>query len=117
MYQVPSPEVRDCMKACGECATACAQTAHHCLHIGGEHAGPEHQALLQDCKEICALAVDFMARASRHAGHLCSECAEICNACADDCDRMAHGDQMMQWCAQACRRCAQSCERMAAVRV
>jgi hypothetical protein len=81
--------------------------------MGGEHASPEHQNVMQDCKQICALAVGFMARESRHMGHVCRECAEICTARADDCDRMAHGDPLMKQCAEVCRRCAQSCEKMA----
>src|SRR5437016_4417524 len=80
-HQMPSKETQQCIKDCAECASMCAQTAHHCLHLGGEHASPEHQGLLQDCKQICATALGFMSRASHHAGAICRECAEICNAC------------------------------------
>ncbi len=115
--QMPSREMQQCIKDCAECATICAQTAHHCLGLGGRHASPEHQGLLQDCKQICAVAVGFMSRNSNYAMAVCRECAEICTACAEECDRMANGDQMMRQCAEVCRRCAQSCERMAAAGV
>jgi hypothetical protein len=91
----------------------CAECAHHCLGMGGEHAGQKHQAIMRDCAEICALAVGFMLRDSDHAGHVCRECADVCSACAESCDRMADGDEMMTRCAETCRRCAQSCQQMA----
>ncbi len=116
-HTMPSSEMLDCMRACGECATMCARTAHHRLHLGGEHADPEHQGLLQDCEQICGMAVGFMARSSHYAGAICRECAEICTACADDCNGIANGDPWIAQCAQACRRCAQSCEKMAAAGV
>jgi hypothetical protein len=116
-HQAPSPETQQCINDCAKCSTTCAQTAHHCLHLGGEHAGPNHQGLLQDCKQICALAAGFMSRSSHYAGSICRECAEICAACADECDRMANGDEMMRQCAEVCRSCAQSCEKMAAAGV
>jgi hypothetical protein len=116
-HEMPSREMLACMKDCGECASICAQTAHHCLHLGGDHASPEHQGLLQDCKQICAMSVGFMARASHHAADLCRECATICTECADDCDRLANGDQLMKQCAQVCRKCAASCEKMAGATV
>ncbi len=116
-HQMPSRETQQCIKDCAECASICSQTAHHCLHLGGEHASPEHQGLLQDCKQICGVAVGFMSRASHYATAICRECAEICNACADACDRMANGDQTMKQCAEVCRRCARSCEKMAAAGV
>ena len=119
-HEIPSKETLACMKDCAECAIICAQTAHHCLHLGGEHASPEHQGLLEDCRSICGTSVGFMARASHHAGHLCRECAEIGTEWAADCDRLADsggGDQLMKQCAQVCRKCAQSCEKMAAAHV
>jgi hypothetical protein len=109
----PSREVQQCIKDCSDCAAICAQCSYHCLHMGGEHAAPEHQNVLQDCKQVCAMAVGFMARESRHMGHVCRECAEICTACAEDCERLANGDRVMLDCAQTCRRCAASCEKMA----
>jgi hypothetical protein len=109
----PSREVQQCIKDCSDCAAICAQCAYHCLHMGGEHAGPEHQGVVLDCKQICALAVGFMARESRHMGHVCRECAEICIACAESCERLGQGDDMMRRCAEVCRRCAASCEKMA----
>lgn len=116
-YDKPSNEALACMKDCAECASMCAQTAHHCLAMGGDHASPDHQGLLQDCKQLCSTAVNFMARSSHHAADLCRLCATVCNECADDCDRLANGDQMMSQCAQTCRKCAETCEKMAGAAV
>lgn len=101
-----------CIKDCGECAVICTRCSLHCLGMGGEHASQQHQAIMQDCAQICAMAVGFMARDSAHATHVCRECAEICDACAESCASMADGDEMMTRCAETCRRCAESCRQM-----
>lgn len=106
-----------CIKDCQECTTACLRTASHCLGMGGDHAAPEHQTLLQDCAHVCGTAAGFMSRGSHHHAAICRACAEICHACADDCDRLAGGDTTMQKCVEACRRCAESCETMATASV
>jgi len=116
-HEAPSNDTLDCMKACGECATICAQTAHHCLHLGGPHASPEHQGLLQDCKQICGLAACFAARDSEFCAGICKSCAEICIACADSCEKLTKGDKLMTQCAQVCRKCAQTCEKVAGAAV
>ena len=112
-----SNETLTCINDCGECAVVCEQTARHCLQMGGEHAGPEHQALMRDCAAICTLSVELMARSSTFAVQTCRLCAETCQACADGCERLANGDEAMQECAETCRACAASCERMAAAGV
>jgi hypothetical protein len=112
-----SPQLQACIQDCAECATICAQTAHHCLQLGGDHASPDHQGLLHDCKQLCAVVVGFMSRASQHASEICRLCATICGQCADDCERIANGDTVMQQCIQTCRKCAQSCENMASAAV
>lgn len=116
-HHAPSKDTLDCMKTCGECAAICAQTAHHCLHLGGPHAGPEHQGIMRDCAEVCAGAVLFMARDSHHAVEVCKQCVELCNECADACDTLAKGDATMKQCAEVCRRCAKACEKMAGAHV
>ncbi len=108
-----SKNMEQCMKDCGDCARTCLKCSYHCLDMGGEHASKEHQRIMHDCAAICAMSVSFMLRESRHAGHLCRECAEICRDCAESCERLAEGDAMMTECADACRACAESCERMA----
>jgi hypothetical protein len=62
-----------------------------------------------DCKGICFLTADFVARGSEHADHLLKECAEICNACAEECEKHAHHMEHCKSCAQACRECAEVC--------
>lgn len=102
-----------CIKECLACYQECARTEAHCLEKGGEHAAPEHIALLRDCGEVCLLSADLMLRGSRRHGTACGVCAEFCRACAESCERMAGSDARMKACAQACRRCAESCEKMA----
>jgi hypothetical protein len=58
------------------------------------------------------MAAGFMARGSHHANELCRLCATICIECAEDCERMAEGDEMMEQCASTCRECAKACETM-----
>jgi len=83
---------------------------NHCLEMGGQLAAPEHMKIMADCAQICAVAIDFMARKSAHHQHICRECAEICRACAASCEALGG----MEDCVAACRKCADSCDRMAA---
>lgn len=108
-----SREIRECIQSCLECGDACTRTAAHCLKMGGEHASPEHQTILQDCADACFTAARFMGRGSHLHARTCGVCAEACETCADDCDRLADGDKPMQECARICRRCAESCRQMA----
>jgi hypothetical protein len=66
--------------------------------------------IMADCAQICAVAIDFMARKSEHHRHICRECAEICRACASSCE----GLDGMEDCVAACRKCAEACDKMAA---
>jgi hypothetical protein len=116
-HEMPSKDTLDCMKTCGECALMCAQCGHHCLHMGGQHASPEHQGIMQDCASICATAACFMSRNSHHAPRVCGECVDICMECAESCDKLAKGDAMMKECAELCRSCAKACEKMAGAAV
>ncbi len=109
----PSADMQQCLTICGECAAVCAQTSHHCLGLGGDHASQNHQVLLQDCTSICATSACFMCRTSPHSADVCRMCADICTKCAAECDRVGKGDSMMTKCAETCRKCAQSCEKMA----
>jgi len=105
------PAMKDCMEACHECHVTCLSMAmNHCLEVGGAHAEPRHMKIMMDCAQICAVALDFMARGSEHHRHICRECAEICRACAAGCEQL----DGMEECVAACRRCADACEKMAA---
>ena len=109
-----SAEMRDCIANCTECHSICVETTTHCLHMGGEHASPEHIGVLLDCAQTCAVSADFMLRGSDLHGKTCGVCAEACERCAADCERLANGDELMLRCAEVCRRCADSCRKMAA---
>lgn len=102
-----------CIRECNQCADICVRCSVHCLQMGGEHAGIEHQTVMQDCADACVLSARVMGRGSERHMHVCGLCAEFCRACEDSCNRLANGDRMMRECADACRRCAESCERMA----
>jgi hypothetical protein len=104
----------ECIRNCTECHIICLKTVTHCLGVGGKHADQEHIRMLLDCAQICATSADFMTRGSPLHRLTCGVCAEICQKCADDCDRMAKGDQQMLQCVEMCRRCAASCRDMAA---
>ena len=111
--QQMNEEMRQCIAECLTCHSICVETAMHCLMMGGEHAEPEHQRILQDCAQICVTSADFMLRISHHHARVCGLCAEVCKVCAEACDRIAGGDQTMKQCAEICRRCAESCAKMA----
>lgn len=110
-------EMRDCVRHCVECHAACIETAVHCLGMGGEHAGPEHQKLLADCAQACITSADFILRMSNRHADYCRVCTELCAECADQCDRLASGDETMTRCAALCRQCERSCREMAAAAV
>jgi hypothetical protein len=107
-------EMQQCIDECTACHAICLQTTSHCLELGGKHADPAHIRLLLDCAEICQTSSNFMLRGSDLHQRTCAVCAQVCRACAEDCERMAAGDEMMLDCAEQCRRCAEFCDRMAA---
>lgn len=107
-------EMRQCIAACLSCYAMCAETAQHCLRLGGRHAEQAHVSLLLTCAEICRTSAHVMLLGSEQHKATCRACADICRACERACREMADGDEMMQRCADECRRCAESCERMAA---
>lgn len=104
----------ECIRNCTECHTICMKTVTHCLGVGGKHADQGHIRMLLDCAQICATSADFMTRGSPLHRLTCGACAEICQQCANDCERMAGGDQQMLQCVEMCRRCSVSCRDMAA---
>lgn len=105
-------EMRTCIENCTQCHQICTQTIAHCLEMGGEHATAKHIGILMDCAQACALSADFMLRDSDLHPHTCGVCAKACIACAEDCERIAGDDEIMQLCAQMCRQCAETCSKM-----
>lgn len=106
-----SSGIRNCIEACTSCSNVCTETMHHCLHMGGRHAGAEHVTTLLDCAEICRTSADFLLRTSPLRAATCSVCAAVCRACEESCRGL--GGEEMKRCADECARCAESCERMA----
>ena len=108
-----TPEIRECIKNCLDCHSICSETVTHCLTLGGRHAEHHHIGLMLDCAQICSTSADFMLRGSPRHVDTCDLCSTICRQCADECSRMADGDETMLRCAEICNRCAESCHRMA----
>jgi hypothetical protein len=110
--QMMTEKMRECIRLCLECHAACIETATHCLMLGGAHPEAEHQRLLLDCAQACAVSADFMLRVSPYHSRYCGTCATLCKACGDDCERLAQGDSTMLRCVEICRRCEASCREM-----
>jgi len=107
-----SQDMQSCMESCSDCHGACLELIDHCLRLGGEHARPHHIKQLEDCAEICQVALNVMLRVSSHYPRLCEVCAEICDACAKDCSRMAGDDLLLRQAAELCRKCADRCRSL-----
>ena len=112
-HTMSGDDMQRCIEECLNCHSICTQTVNHCLSMGGEHAQPTHITTLLDCAEICQTSANFMLRGSPLHARTCGVCTEACTRCAEECERLAGGDQQMQACADACRRCAESCRQMA----
>src|SRR3546814_15564629 len=84
---------------------------NYCLSQGGQHAAPEHIALLSACADICATSADAMLTGASVSPVICGTCAEVCRKCAQSCERMGD-DAQMKHCAEVCMRCAESCATM-----
>ena len=105
--------MNDCIDNCTSCHAICLETLNYCATKGGEHAEPDHIALLAACADICATSANTMLRGATPASAaICGACAELCRRCAESCERMSD-DPEMQACAELCRRCAASCAAMA----
>ena len=109
MHEAITREMKRCITDCHECDVTCLSMAMiHCLEMGAKHTEPPYFKLMMDCAQICATAIDFMARMSAHHAHICRECAEICRACAASCEQI----DVMEACVDACRKRAESCDKM-----
>ena len=107
-----SAEMRSCIERCEDCHDACVEAIVYCLEQGGEHARPEHIALLLDCSQLCHTTKDSMQRGSPAHASICGCCREVCERCAESCETLGD-DQQMAACARLARRCAESCAQMA----
>jgi hypothetical protein len=111
-------QMDECIENCLASYRACTELVSHCLSMGGEHASEEHITLLTTCAAICQTSATFMIFNSDYHRDSCRLCAKVCITCAEDCERLAEGDegtdQEMLDCAAICRQSAESCERMSA---
>lgn len=108
----------ECIDNCLACYRSCTELISHCLSMGGEHSSEDHIGLLTTCASICQTSATFMIYNSDYHRETCRLCSKVCTTCAEDCERIAEGedgmDQEMLDCAALCRQCAESCERMSA---
>ncbi len=103
-------QLEQCAGVCAETASWCERCAAHCLTMGGEHQGLEHQRMLRDAADACAFASRLVDRDSEFLGEACRVCAAVCRHCAESCERLGEGDPVMERCAEMCRVCEQVCE-------
>lgn len=106
--------MNDCIDNCTNCHSVCLETINYCLTKGGEHAAPDHVALLAACADICGTSAATMLRGAAVSPVICGACAEVCRQCAASCEKMGD-DAEMKRCAEVCRRCAESCTAMASM--
>ena len=106
--------MNECIDHCLKSYRACTLLISHCLSMGGEHAAEEHITKLATCAQMCQTSATFMMYNSDYHRETCRLCAKLCITCAEDCERIADGDEEMLECAAICRECAEHCERMSA---
>lgn len=106
-----SRAMNDCIAACEQCEATCLETINYCLGEGGEHANPDHVALMAACTDICGTCKRTMLRGAEVHIVVCQACAEVCRQCAESCEHMGD-DAEMKRCAVACRRCSETCAAM-----
>lgn len=98
---------RELINALTNCVEACEACAAACLAENDAAAMAECIQADRDCADICNLAIQYLARGSRHSLAIIGICADICAECAEACDK--HDHDHCQACAKACRRCEESC--------
>jgi hypothetical protein len=105
--QMGQVEFQQAIQDCSTCHDVCMQTAANDRHASGDHAKPEHIALLQDCAALCQTAAHFMQHNSPLYGYVTQACAQVATHCADESDQMGDTDA-----ANACRNAAWACDQV-----
>lgn len=100
-------ELQQCIQDLQSCHDVCAQTAVNCQEAGGDHAKPEHIAMLQDCAEMCQTTTHFMQHDNPLYGYVAQACAQVTTHCGEECTQMGDTD-----CANACQNAAWSLEQI-----
>jgi hypothetical protein len=104
----------DCLKACGDCAKACAMTFHHCLNQLSEGKKEHAKALrlVSDCAEFCGLSACMIAKQSPLMTYSCGACAEACRNTLAEVQRFDAAEMVET--AKKLRECETSCRNMVA---
>ena len=114
LSQTTGSHMDECIEHCLLGYRTCTQLMSHCLSMGGEQASEDHVSILATCAQMCQTSATFMMYNSDYHRETCRLCAKLCTTCAEDCERIADGDEEMLNCASVCRACAEHCERMSA---
>lgn len=108
-------ELSAAIRACLECAVACAACADSDLSRNATEMS-DCIARCLDCSDIAITTAKILAR-PRPTGdawlELLGACAEACTECGDECS--THDHVCCQQCAEACRACEQACRQLMAV--
>ena len=104
---------QSCIDSCNKCVQICEECFTMCLNEEDVKERIHCIKSLQDCAEVCSLAVKVMARDSHMTYDLCRFCAKVCEDCAEHCGKFE--DEHCQICAKTCRECAEECRKMAAM--
>lgn len=102
----------ECIRACQDCATKCADTCHHCMSkvSAGEKQYVKAMQLMADCEAFCRLSASMIARMSPLMVYSCLACADACRDCAKECGQF--DSPRLKECAERCRSCEKSCRDM-----
>ncbi|MGE5379913.1 MAG: four-helix bundle copper-binding protein [Methylocystaceae bacterium] len=107
-----SPKDMDvCIDLCQRCARACEECFAACLKEADVQARTMCIHHLEECADMCFLAVKLMSANSPMAKSFCAMCAQMCGSCAQECSKFK--DQHCQDCAKICQECAEECRQMA----
>ena len=104
-----TPEARECITKCKECAEACIAAIPHAIEVEGEHFSRPQVSLLQLCADICHISARSLLKGVEFHDPILRACASVCEACARECEEL--NDDYMRKCADICRDCASSCRQ------
>ena len=96
-----------CIDSCIKCVQMCKESLTLCLQETDVKERTNCLKALQDCSEVCTIAVNYMNRSSVNIEEICDVCDIICVHCATECGKFQ--DQHYQTCADTCKLCAIEC--------
>ncbi|MDT3424623.1 putative Fe-S center protein [Paenibacillus forsythiae] len=103
-------QYQDCIESCLKCMNAC--NVSYVSSLKEYDLAELRQCIRMDreCADICAFAIEAMARQSPFVADICRLCAEICEATARESGR--YKQTYCQDCIRACLECADACRQI-----